>query len=72
MVNSKAKLSIKQYNSIVQVGIGVIVVPAATSKNHHKDILCDENHHYRIILVHLASNIVFISKNTFRWLDIKF
>ena len=40
-------VGIKQYDSTVQVGIGVIVLPAAknaTSKNHPKDILHDENH----------------------------
>ena len=40
----------------------VIVVPAAknsTFKNHPKDILCNQNNLYRIILAHLVSNIVY-------------
>jgi len=50
----------------------VIVAPATKNtapKNHPKDILCDENYLYRIILVHLASNIVFTT--SFRRLDIE-
>ena len=48
------------------------VVPgakSATSKNHPKDILCDENHLYRIILV----QILYLQlENSFRQLDIGF
>jgi len=56
---------IKQYDSTVSVEIGAIVVSTAkkaTSKNHPKDILCNEDHLYWIILVHLASNITFITR----------
>ena len=47
----------------------MIVVPAAKnaiSKNHPGDILWDENHLYRIMLVHPASNFV---ENIFKRLD---
>ena len=57
---------------IFYVGIGDILVQAAKNtifKNHPIDILYDENHLYRIILVHLTSNFAF--KNTLRWLIIK-
>ena len=46
---------------------------SATSKNHPKDILCDKNHLYKILLVHLTLNAVFKTKEKiFRWLDIQF
>ena len=53
----------------------MIVSPAAknaASKSHPKDILCYNNHLYRIVLVLLALNIVFTAKNNFKWLDIDF
>jgi len=66
-------LGIKQYDSTVEVGIGAIVAPAAknaASKNHAKDILCDKNHLYGIVLVHITLNVAFKTENIFRWLNI--
>jgi len=37
----------------------------AASKNHPKDILHDENHLYRIVLVHLTSNVAFKTRKHF-------
>jgi len=41
----------------------MIVAPIAklnvASKNHPKEILCDKNHLYGILLVHLTSNVAF-------------
>ena len=67
---------IKQYDTTVYVGIWVIEALATkntTSKDHPKDILHDNNYLYRILLVALASNIVFTTsgvENTFRQLNI--
>ena len=41
-------------------------------KNHLKDILCDKNHLYRIVLVHRTLNDAFKQENIFGWLDIEF
>jgi len=44
-------------------------VPAtknAASKNHPTDILCDKNHLYRIVLVHLISNVAFKTRKHFQ------
>jgi len=35
-------------------------------KNHPKDILCDKNHLYRIVLIHLTSNDVFKTRKHFQ------
>ena len=47
----------------------MIAVPAAkkaASKNNPKDILCNENHLYGVILVHLALNIVLKTRKYFQ------
>jgi len=49
-------------NSMI-VLIGVIVVPCHQKCCHPKDILHNKNHLYRIVLVHLTSNVAF--KKTF-------
>jgi len=53
----------------------VIVVPAAkndASKHYPKDIFCDKKYLYRIVLVHIASNVVLKQENIFRLLDFEF
>ena len=45
------------------------VAPAAknaASKNHPKDILHDKNHLYRVVLVHLTSNVAFKTRKHFQ------
>ena len=63
-------LSINTSNQTVRwYWIGAIAVPAAKNtifENHPKDILCNKNHLYKIILVHLASNIVFTTRKHFQ------
>ena len=60
---------IKHFDNTVYVGIKTIIAPTAknaTSKNHPKDILCNENHLNRVILVQLESNIVFTTRKYFQ------
>jgi len=57
--------NIKQYDSTVKVGIVVPPAKNAASKNHHKNILRDKNHFYRIVLVH---NTFKIRKSSDGWI----
>ena len=50
---------IKRYGSTVKVGVVVKISQAAQNsafKNHPRDILHDENHIYRLVLVHIIHN----------------
>jgi len=54
----------------VKVGIRVIVAPAtknaALKTRCPKDILHDKNYIYRIVLVHLTSNVAFKTRKHFQ------
>ena len=55
-------------DSTVLMGMVVLVCPTQNTVfiNHPKDILYDENYLYKIILVHLASNIVFTTQKHYQ------
>ena len=57
-------IHIKQYDSTRIGAIVVLAAKNAASKNHFKDILCDKNCLYGII-VHLTSNVVFKTRKHF-------
>jgi len=56
---------LKEINFIKQYGSIVKSCPKRHHKNHPKDILHDDNHLYRMILVHLTSNILFKQESAF-------
>ena len=59
---NRVYVSIKQYCGTVIVGIQV----RHPFKNHPKDIVCNENHLCKTILVHLTSIIVFTTREQFQ------